>query len=148
MTEEIPRAKRGRRSKAELSIVGGVTVPKVESISRPKPPAVLDAPESRVWSDVVGALPADWFDEATYPLLIQYCRHTVHAHQLAAMAKQIAAGDDFQLDQYTALLAEQRKETAAMVSLATKMRIAQQSTTNHRGNKTTAPVAARPWEIE
>jgi hypothetical protein len=41
----------------------------------------------------------------------------------------------------------QERESRAIAMLATKMRIAQQSTTNHRGNK--RPSAARkPWEAD
>ena len=42
------------------------------------------------------------------------------------------------------LLKMQQRESVVVALLATKMRLSQQSTTNHRGNK--RPTATKPWE--
>jgi hypothetical protein len=45
---------------------------------------------------------------------------------------------------YDRLLHMQDRESRAIAMLATKMRISQQSTTNHRGNSKKSP--RKPWE--
>ena len=48
------------------------------------------------------------------------------------------------LEDYDRLLKMQERETRAITTLATKMRLTQQSTINQRGNKNGA--TANPWE--
>ena len=48
-----------RKSVASLSVV-----PRVPGRGRPEPPADLDVLESRIWREVVDALPQHWLDTA------------------------------------------------------------------------------------
>lgn len=134
--------KRGRRSSADLSIV---PVTPLGAVERVRPPADLTDEQVEVWVAVVNSQAADWFDESTAPLLAQYCRHVIEAKRLARMREQSDGFKEFSLEDLDLLLRMQERESRAVAMLATKMRLSQQSTTNHRGNK--KPTAARKlWE--
>jgi hypothetical protein len=77
-------------------------------------------------------MPADWFPAETHGLLAAYCRHHENGQRLAALV------DGFNLDAvrnpdgpglrvYDKLLAAHQRETAAMSSLATRLRMTPQS---------------------
>ena len=94
---------------------------------------------------IAEAEPADWFSKSNGPLLAQYCRHVVRARRIAELVQQAEDDAALQVKDYDRLLKMQERETRAISGLATKMRISQQATTNHRGNK--RPTEARkPWE--
>lgn len=135
---------RGRKSSASLGIV---TAPsRIETVPRQRAPHDLTDEETEVWAAVVNAEPADWFSPSTVPLLAQFCRHVIHARRIAELIERATADSTLALEAYDLLLKMQERESRAIAALATKMRITQQSTTNHRGNK--RPSAARkPWEI-
>ena len=141
---------RGRASAAAMQIA---TLAKpIERTERQKPPHDLSDEETEVWAGVVDTEPAEWFSPSTTPLLAQYCRHVIHARRIAALIEKASTDLDPKTRQptlsifdYDRLLKMQDRESRAIASLATKMRISQQATTNHRGNK--RPKAARkPWE--
>jgi hypothetical protein len=98
-----------------------------------------------VFLDVVNTEEGDWFTRANLPLLVQYTRHVVQARRIAELIEACVGRRETELPHYLSLLAAQRAETAAIATLATKMRVAQQSTRNNRGNppRTTLP----PWEF-
>lgn len=134
--------KRGRPSAASLAIVSRP----LEVVERQRAPHDMTDEETEVWAAVVNTEAAGWFSPATVPLLAQYCRHVVQARRIAELIER-ATGEAEQLSvkDYDRLLKMQERESRAIASLATKMRISQQSTTNHRGNK--KPTQARkPWE--
>lgn len=131
--------KRGRVSSAQLEIVKPV-----EIMERPRAPHDLTDEETEVWVAVVSGEPADWFSPATMPLLVQYCRHVVHARRVAELLDKATSNKRLPITNYDRLLKMQERESRAIASLATKMRVAQQSTRTHRGNK--APTIARPWD--
>ena len=117
----------------------------LETIQRQKPPHDLTDEEVEVWAAVVDSEPADWFTPATVPILAQYCRHVIHARRVAELIEQATSDPDLSVVDYDRLLKMQERESRAIASLATKMRVSQQSTTNHRGNKRPSP-ARKPWE--
>lgn len=140
---------RGRVGAASREIT---PVAMIEIVPRQKPPHDLTDEETEIWADVVNAEAADWFSPSTRPLLAQYARHVVHARRIAELLEK-ATGDvdpdtkkpTLQISDYDRLLKMQQRESLVIATLATKMRISQQSTTNHRGNK--KPTASRkPWE--
>jgi hypothetical protein len=116
----------------------------IQVVERQKPSHDLTDEEVEVWHAVVSTVPADWFDRGTAPLLSQYCRHVVQARRLAELIEKATSDADLQITDYDRLLKMQQRESGAICSLATKMRISQQSTTNHRGNKTEEN--RKPWE--
>lgn len=133
---------RGRPSSAALTIVHPAPI---ETVERQRPPHDLTDEEVEVWVGVVDNVPADWFSPATVPLLAQYCRHYIHARRIASMLERATSDKSLELVDYDRLLKMQERESRAIAALASKMRIAQQSTTNHRGNKAQA-AARRPWQ--
>lgn len=140
---------RGRVSSSALEIIPSSPIDRVERL---RPPHDLTDEETEVWANVVNSEPADWFTASTGPLLAQYSRHVVHARRVAELLEKALSDIDqktklptLKVEDYDRLLRMQERESGAISMLATKMRIAQQSTTNHRGNK--KPSASRkPWE--
>jgi hypothetical protein len=134
--------KRGRTSAAALTIAG----PKrIEVVDRQKAPHDLNDEETEVWAAVVNAEPADWFSASTVPVLAQYCRHVVNARRIAELKEKATSDPELSVSDYNGLLAMERAETRIIAALARTMRLTQQSTTNHRGNKRPNP-ARKPWE--
>lgn len=137
----VNQSKRGRKSLASLTIVSGVT----DIVERQRAPHDLNDEETEVWASVVNTFDADWFTPATVPLLAQYCRHAVHARRIAELLDKSMSDPEMPIGAYAALLKVQRAESAMLATLATKMRISQQATTNHRGNSIKT-ASKKPWE--
>jgi hypothetical protein len=134
--------KRGRTSVAELTVAKTATI---QVMDRPKPPHDLSDEEVEVWAAVTSSQAADWFDPSNLPLLTQYCRHVIRARHLGEWIERASSSPDLAIEDYDRLLKMQQRESGAIAMLATKMRISQQSTTNHRGNKKPSQ-ARKPWE--
>lgn len=147
-------AQRGRKSAAALALVSA----NVEPIPRTKAPETLTADEVDIWNQVVASQPADWFNGATRLMLEAYCRHVCEGRNVAAMIRMLKAklteavangGDPLTImlqatDALDKLTKMHERESRAIASLATKMRLTQQATTNHRGN---AIESKNPWEF-
>jgi hypothetical protein len=117
----------------------------IEVVPRQRAPHDLTDEETEVWASVVNTEAADWFSPSTVPLLAQYCRHVVSSRRIAELIEKATSDPELSIVDYNRLLKMQRSESEAIAMLATKMRIAQQSTTNHRGNKTSS-ASRKPWE--
>jgi hypothetical protein len=131
-----------RTSAAALSIVPGAAL---DEIRRPIPPSELSLEQRNEWLAVVNRLPAEWFPRETHPLLAQYCRHVVAARRISQLVDRLEAdADNFSVEEYDRLLKMQEREGRALSSLATRMRITQQSTYDKTERKQTKS-AARPW---
>ena len=138
---------RGRKSAAALAIV-----PAFARDQRPEPPAELTAEQAQTWQDIVASMPSDWFRAGTHVLLSQFCRHVATSRILA---DQINA---FQLEwlelkdgmrRYDRLLAMHDRESKAMSSLATKLRLTQQSRYTPQAAATAvrdSRLGLQPWE--
>lgn len=132
---------RGRKSAASLSVVspGGV-----RAIERPKPPTELTDEQAFEWRAIVDGLPADWFPRETWGLLSQYCRHVISGRRVAQLLEAEEASESFDVGSYDQLLKMQEREGRALSSLATRMRITQQTTYDKSKKK---PAQNRkPWE--
>src|SRR5690625_6174224 len=90
-----------------------------------EPPAGLTEDQADVWRSVVGARSADFFGEDAAPLLEEYCRVVVMCRLLAVQIEAGIAGGE--ADELQALLDMRDKESRRMASLATKLRITNQS---------------------
>jgi hypothetical protein len=135
---------RGRKSLAEIETQVAVAI-----VRRPDAPLDLTPEESDVWIETVEAMPADWFPRETWPLLRQWCRHTVSARRLAQLIDQACSSTDLDMQMYPTLLREQRAETAALKAMAAAMRLSQQASYSARGaggEKSRRMTAKRPWE--
>lgn len=139
---------RGRTSGAALAVIssgGGVT-----SLRRPDPPAELTDEEAVEWRAVVNRMAADWFPRETHGILAQYCRHVVAARRVAQLVHNAEAAPDFHVWSYDKLLKMQEREGRAISSLATRMRLSQQSTYEERKRKPKMDGGKGkfPWESE
>jgi hypothetical protein len=144
---------RGRPSK-EMVAEKAAFLERIERIAEPYD---LTPEERTVWRAVVDDFPAHWFTPATVPMLRQYCRHTVMADDLAARINEfrdnLGNGGNSMKDRCLAvgaladLVRLQANESRVILQLATKMRLAQQSSqiafTVDRHKKK----ALKPWEI-
>ncbi|WP_404861853.1 hypothetical protein [Georhizobium sp. MAB10] len=133
--------KRGRPSSASLEIAARP----VEIVNRQRAPHELNDEETEVWAAVVDSWPADWFSPSNVPLLTQYCRHVVQARRIAELIEKATSDPELSVKDYDRLLKVQERESRTIASLATKMRISQQATSNHRGNQKNIQ-ARKPWE--
>lgn len=135
---------RGRKSAAALAIVSPVEV-----VPRPGAPAELNDEQAAEWKAVVERMPADWFGRETHALLVQYCRHVVAARRIAQIIEamenlEAAEQRPFVLEDYDRALKMQEREGRAISSLATRMRITQQ--TSYDKSKKKPGATKRPWE--
>lgn len=131
-----------RKSATSLSVVPA-------SAPAPLPPAPADLPteeERALWRDIVESKPADWFGPDSLPILKEYIRAVATGNLLAAKIGAALDGDDASLIKF--LLDMRDKEARRASSLATKLRLTQQSRygarsadrANHRAT------GKRPWQ--
>lgn len=133
---------RGKTSSAALSVVPQDGV--FETVPRPLPPPELTPEQAEEWRAVVNRLQADWFPRETLPMLAQYCRHVVAARRVAQLVSEIEKAEEFDLLAYDRALKMQEREGRALSSLATRMRISQQSTI--RAESARKPPVKKPWQ--
>lgn len=134
---------RGRKSNAALSVASSRTV---QAIPRPGAPTDLNLEEKKIWLAIVTRMPADWFQVENYPLLKGYCRHVAAADEVAAIIEAFKKSESFDLKDYDILMRIQRMEVAAASSLATRMRLSQQSTYDPKKRKGDKCSTTLPWE--
>ncbi len=136
--------KRGRKSGEDIA----TEMQPVAVVDRPAPILNLTPEESDVWAETVDAMPADWFRPETFPLLAQWCRHTVTARRVAQLVDNAMAREDLDQGELKELLGMQAKETAALKALAASMRLSQQASYNAQSAGTAKKGRAtvkRPW---
>lgn len=132
---------RGRKSAASLAVIDTQVA---EVVRRPVPPDELTSEQADEWISVVDRLPADWFPRETHGMLTQYCRHVVAARRVAQLVADHEESKEFDVEVYDRLLKMQEREGRAMSSLATRMRLSQQTTYDPKKKK---PAQTRkPWE--
>src|SRR5262245_25145252 len=138
----LSRRQPGRKSAgaATTPAVFGVTVPRLP------PPGELDFEQKEVWALVTGSMPAGWFSPAATPLLVQLCRHTVQARRIGELIERAAGDPKTELAYYQSLLAAQARETAAICSVSTKLRISVSSVRDNRGNAHHSRPNPAPWD--
>jgi hypothetical protein len=142
--------KRGRTSSSELSTVlidAGRRMP-------PSPPPELSDAQTKIWLDVVGSLPGDWFTRAAHPILIAFCRHVCRARLLEMQIAQFEPewmSADGGLERLDRLLAVAERETRAMTACARALRLTPQSRMHPRTAGRAVnnlPSGPRPWDRE
>lgn len=114
---------------------------------RPEPLRDMTREQREVWKTVVNRMPEDWFPAESHELLAQYCRHVCEARRISGILRAHTvdpAVTEAWLKCYGELLKFQEREGRAMSSLATRLRITQQSTIDKRREKAMEPDA--PWE--
>ena len=114
---------RGRKSAAELGVIHGIR-------ERPEPPDELTPEQVEEWRAVVARMPVDWFRREIHPLLCAYCRHICNARHIAGLieaAHDLDIGDRKALMRLNRLLGMQERQSNALMGLATRMRLTNQS---------------------
>lgn len=132
---------RGRKSTASLTVVpAGLP-------SRLAPPEGLNEAQAALWREVVSGKPADWFAADNAPLLVEYVRAVDAANTLEVMvAASFAGSGDVSLKD---LLTMRDREAKRAVSIATKLRLTQQSRYTPQAAATADRKAGdgkKPWQ--
>ena len=140
---------RGRRS--ALALATSTDEP-IRSSKVAEPPSGMPDDQKAVWNRIITSCPPDWFKPETLDLLEQYCVHVCRAHVLGsginALASKVGRTPDEDKMMYDLMKQEQR-QTARITQLATKMRIAQQSTYDKRKrNRRSTTQTSKPWADE
>lgn len=119
---------RGRKSTAANDVSDKVV--ELSTVVRPKPPSDLSKSEKSLFNKIVGDRDADFFDVATIPLLVEYCRIPTELDLIAGAISRYK-GDwlntDDGLKRFKELTGMRDKAQKRIAILATKMRLAQQS---------------------
>lgn len=133
---------RGKKPRGQLTAVPD---PSITAVDRPAPPAELTDEQATVWMTIVNSLPAEWFRPETHELLASYCRHAIAARRVANLIEAFESeeADAVDVEHYDRLLKMQEREGRAMSSLATRMRMSQQSTYDKKVQKPKG--AKKPW---
>jgi len=131
---------RGRKSTESLSVV------QVAPGARVSAPTRLTDEQRSIWDEIVSSKPADWFGADNLALLEQYVCVQTEAHRIAAKLREVSPEC---LDDYERLVALQTKISGQLASLATKMRLTQQSRYGARAAATASDRTAvkKPWEF-
>lgn len=114
---------------------------------RMQPPGDLTSEQASVWREVVDAKPVDWFSEDSAPLLSEYCRAAVMCKTLAVMVEAAIAGGE--VKELSDVLRLRDMEAKRLTSIATKLRLTQQSRYTPQAAATATKRAAggkKPWE--
>ena len=114
---------RGRKSAAELGVIRGIP-------QRPEPPDELTPEQADEWRAIVGRMPVDWFRREIHPLLCAYCRHVTNSRPIAGLIEDAHKGDLTDrkaLMRLNRLLGMQERQSNALMGLATRMRLTNQS---------------------
>jgi hypothetical protein len=131
---------RGRKSAASLTVAAPV-----QTLDRPDAPYDLTDEQSDEWWAVVNRMPADWFPRETHALLAGYCRHVVSARRISQLIVDAESSNPVDVDVLDKLYKMQERESRAISSLATRMRITQQ--TQYDKSKKRGTQAKNPWEF-
>jgi hypothetical protein len=100
----------------------------VEGVQRPEPPSSLRKADAKIWREVVDRMPANWFPRETHGLLMQYCRHESTLGYIDKVVAKLQRSSNPDLSEIRKMLRERRLESKMVATLATKMRLSQQST--------------------
>jgi hypothetical protein len=142
--------KRGRVSEAEknVNVIEGLFG------DRPAPPDDLNVTQAEIWRTIVASEPAEFFNTATLKsMLADVCRHRETASKLSAVidsfqAEWLKVGEGAK--RYASLLKMRDLEIRAAASLATKLRLTNQSRyipQSAARMSRDAVKGTKPWEL-
>jgi hypothetical protein len=136
---------RGRESAASLS-----TVVAQFPIRLPDPPDDFSDEQVAVWRSIIAEHPIDWLDSGSKPLFAAFCRASVESKRIGDLITSNAADwlkDDEGLCRYKELRKIQAQLSAELTSLATKLRLTQQSRyrADAAGARSKPGAPGRPW---
>ena len=127
----------------------------VVSLSPPsvhlEPPEGLTDEQVQVWRETVGARSADYFGEDAVPMLEEYCRVVVMCRLLAMQIEAVIAGSGGEetAGLLKSFLDMRDKESRRMASLATKLRLTNQSryTSKTAGTAAKKGAGGKVWQF-
>lgn len=134
----------GRKSRASLSVVA-VGIPQ-----RLEPLAGLNDEQAALWREITATKPVDWFAADSAPLLAEYVRAVDMGNRLAFAIEAAMTGSDADGPSLKDLLKMRDTESRRVLSLATKMRLSQQSRYTDKSAGTAdrkAGSASKPWQF-
>lgn len=137
--------KRGRRSSASISLIAGGLG------ERAKAPDDLSKEQVAIWDRVVSTENPEFFQTAvSKDLLAQYCRHASTAQKLSLAVDEALDGDEVRIKDLNQLLAMRDRESKTTVSIATKLRLTNQSRFQRTtaGSKAAAGTGKKLWSRE
>lgn len=142
--------KRGRTSIAEVETPHKAIDLTVSA--RLRPPLHLSNAEMSVWDEIVNDQPASAFTVVHTGLLEAYCRHVVQSRILADALLAFEPewlNDDDGLKRYDKLLGMHERETRALSSAATRLRITRQAIDQQTVARTlnNQSKTKKPWEL-
>lgn len=132
-------AHQGRKSQAEKEALAQLRA----TAKRPEPLPGLTAAQKQVWKRTVAELPPGWFRSETLDVLKMYCRMVDVADKLGKKVASLPT--DTKLDDYAKWMKQYDNAAARVLSIATKMRITQQSSYDRERVKETTDVEHDPW---
>jgi hypothetical protein len=97
---------------------------------RPQPPSHLSPEAAAVWDSITAGRPAEFFDRGALPLLEALCVATAEHRRLLAQLERTDLDTD--LDRYCKLTRLADAHAGRIGTLATKLRLSKQSTTDSR----------------
>ena len=111
------------------------------------PPEGLTEAQAAVWRDTVNCRSADYFGPDSVPMLSEYCRVVAMCDLLAVQIEGAIAGGES--GEVKALLDMRDKESRRMSSLATKLRLTNQSRYTPQAAATAAKKGAggKVWQF-
>lgn len=111
------------------------------------PPDGLTDEQARVWHETVGARSADFFGQDAVPMLEEYCRVVVMCRLLAMQIEAALSGGE--TGEVKALLDMRDKESRRLASLATKLRLTNQSryTPQSAGTAAKRGAGGKVWQF-
>ncbi len=138
---------RGRQSVNAAVIPGGWK-------QRPDPPDGLTERQAEIWRETVSSEDPEFFATgATRAILADYCRHRESAERFSVVIDQFKPewlNTVKGLAHYRMLVRGREIETRASVTMATKLRLTNQSRWHEQNAMTAGKRAAkgpRPWEV-
>jgi hypothetical protein len=131
----------GRPSAASLSVVA------IAMGARPEPPAGIPERQVVLWRNITATKPPDWWKEGNLPLLLAYVQ-AVDTHE--RLIKEQDAMPVQPVAEFKALAELVVKQAKLLETLATKMRLSQQSMYNEKtaatADRRTSTEKGKPWE--
>lgn len=135
---------RGRKSTAELAVIGSTGV---VTVNRPAPPGELSDEQAAEWRAVVNVHSADRFPREQHAMLSAHCRHTVALRRIGQLIAAAEKAEEFDLDGYDKLLKMQERESRCLASLAVRLGFAYSTAYEKRPEKGKQS-GPKPWEFE
>ncbi|MCE8052287.1 hypothetical protein HOP61_13330 [Halomonas daqingensis] len=138
---------RGPKSEADKTL----SVVTTTAFDRLQPPKGMAKAEKKIFQEIVNSVPPHWFNASHVPLMVQLVGHISASQKIAQHIAKLDIDDISNLQIYDRLLKMHDRETRAITSLYTKMRLSQQSTYTPKAGATAKnshgnSISKKPWE--